>query len=89
MPTVFWSTGIERSENARFALSRHLFRLIKPRFLQQFDQVVCAFRVAAIFCRDRHLMDPILQPFHRLIMLLGDLLLDVSQIVRAPCLLVG
>ena len=74
----FGGTGIERSENARLALGRHLSRLVKPCFLQQFDQVVRAFGVAAIFRRDRDLMNPFLQPLHRLIMLLGDLLLDIG-----------
>ena len=39
-------------------------------------------RIPAILRRDRRLLDPILQPLHRLIMSLRDFGFDVGEVVR-------
>ena len=73
----FRRPGVKGRENARLAVGRDTFRTLKPSVLEELDHVIGAFRITAIFGRDRDLLDPILQPLDRFVVLLGDLSFDV------------
>ena len=72
---------IERREHARLSIRVDHRRLLKSRIARQFRHVLRAFRIPAILRRDRHLLDPILQPLHRLIMAFGNLGFDFVEIL--------
>ena len=78
----FRRAGIERGEHARLSVSANDIRPLKSRFARQLRHIFRAFRITAVLRRDRHLMDPILEPLHRFIVLLRDLRLDLREIIR-------
>src|SRR5207247_9070214 len=71
---------VERFEYAQLIVWLDHCSLLKSRVARELRHVFGTFRVTAVLRRDRHLSDPILQPFHRFIMSPSNFRFDVAMI---------
>jgi hypothetical protein len=79
-PDRLRSTGVERREHARLAVGLDHGRLLKAGVLGELRHALRPIRVAAVLGRDRRCRDPVLEPLHRFVVPLHDLLTDRAQI---------
>src|SRR5262249_48023227 len=59
---------VERREDSRGTVCRHLLGAVKTGFPQHPDEKLAAFRDALVLRRNRGLMNPFLKPLDRLVM---------------------
>ena len=85
----FRRTGVERREHARLAVGVDHRRLLKSRIARELRHVLRALRIPTVLRSYRYLPNPILQPFHRLIVALRNFGLDRSETVFSVRLLDG